>query len=175
MTQELRKETASFMSSFFKTDQKVMVAKVTSVSNYVCTVQYDGAVLEARLKATEDDSKEAFVLIPRVNSNVLICPIEGSNYYVVIATDEVDKIEYKANNTVLKINKDGIEITSGGQVKINNASQSLGSLIDELCDALADFRVLETDQGIPKPSNPFPATVAKIKAIQNKFKSLLKA
>lgn len=171
--EEKRKETAQILAQFFRNDFKVMIAKVEKIEGNICHVIYQNIPLEARLKATEDDSTEALIVTPKVDSNVLIAPIENSSFFVVLKCDEIDKIEYTASNTHFIASAEKIEIKSGGKFKINNSAQDFASLIDELFSLLAEFSVLETDQGVPKPSMPYPATVAKVNALKTKFKSLL--
>jgi hypothetical protein len=108
-----------------------------------------------------------------VDSNVLIIPIENGNYYLVIAVDEVSTIEYKASSTSLKITKDGIEITSGGKIKINNTANSLADLMEDLFGLLEGFSVTDVTPTGPIKSVPWPATVAEIKLLKAKFKTLL--
>ena len=171
--EEKRKETAQILRQLFRNDFKVMVAKVESVSGNICHVIYQDIPLEVRLKATEDDSTEALIVTPKKGSNVLIAPIENSDFFVVIKCDEIDKIEYKVSDTHFVVAKDKVEITSGGKFKINNSAQDFASLIDELFSLLAEFSVLETDQGVPKPSTANPANVIKVNALKTKFKALL--
>lgn len=173
---EQRQETAKMLKGFFEQKNgRVKYATVKSVSNDACIVVTDGIEIEARIKPTQDDAKASIYLKPKLNTTVLIINLEGSDFWYVIDADEYELYEINFNNTTkVTVTNSDVTIIVGGKLAISNTASNLTSLVDELFDLLAEFKVLETDQGVPKPSNPEPSTVAKVNALKTKFKTLLK-
>jgi hypothetical protein len=171
--EETRKETAQGLRNFFGRDFRLMIATVQKVSGYICTVQHEDVEMDVRLKATDDDAADGLIITPKVGSNVLIAPIENSNYYYVIAVDEVEKIEYKAGQTLIKASATELEIKTGGKLKLLNNAQNFTSLIDDLFDLLEGFKVMDTTPAGVIPSVSEPITVGKVQVLKGKFKTLL--
>jgi hypothetical protein len=92
-------------------------ATVVSVEGFTCTVKFpdDFELPGVRLKAGVDDSKEYFLIVPRVDSTVLLSTLgrnDSDGEYYVVGVNEVDSLEYIIDKTSLKMEKGNINIKS---------------------------------------------------------------
>jgi len=153
------------LKSLNQQKEQILAATVISVSESAktATVEADGIeYVDVRLTSVNDNIEKS-VIIPSLESWVIIAFIENSQTdAVVIAYSAIDKIIIKSEklNIIIDI--------KNGKFKIANADVSLidifSSLITELKNA-----IITTPAGAGSIS---PTTVTKLNAIENKFKQL---
>ncbi|WP_300978537.1 hypothetical protein [Flavobacterium sp.] len=139
------------------------IAKVKTVDEEkgLCVlVDEDGQeILNVRLRPVLSN-KKSFMLVPKVGSYVLAVRVEDDDDWMVIAADEIEKIGYYIDNTILELT-DKVHVEAGGE--------SLANLIDDLFTAIGNM-VFTTNAGptiklVNKPE---------FEALKTKFKKLLK-
>ncbi|NPV35072.1 MAG: hypothetical protein HPY80_00225 [Bacteroidales bacterium] len=115
----------------------IQVAKVVKVTGNICTVDFeDGRPLldQVRLKAVIDDDENAFLIIPKEGSYVLINPLAGNNANQIIsAYSVVERLELKIETTLFKIDKEGF--------LLSRQNDSLQNVLSDLIDAINSITV----------------------------------
>jgi|AMZC01.1.fsa_nt_AMZC01002902.1_18 hypothetical protein len=115
----------------------LQVAKVVKVTGNICTVDFeDGRPLldQVRLKAVIDDDENAFLIIPKEGSYVLISPLAGNNANQIIAAySVVERLELKIERTLFKIDKEGF--------LLSRQNDSLQNVLSDLIDAINSITV----------------------------------
>lgn len=141
--------------------------KVQAITGETCTVLYgDLELTDVRLKATINNASNKVLLIPKVESFVLVGSLTGDlKDLVVLKIDELQKIQ---------VLQDGVTIEFDfitGKLEVSNNEASLKGLFQSLVDLLKAFQVYT-------PSGPsgtaLPNTVTAINAFETEFKKLLK-
>lgn len=141
-------------------------AIVRSIQDDTCTVEIDGLELsDVRLKATADGS-DTLLVIPAINSNVLLLSSDGSiDNLTVIKADKAQKIIFKQNGLHVEID------STDGKVSIKNSSISLFDIFQALATLLKQLKVY-TPAG---PSGtPLPDSILAINQFETNFKKILK-
>lgn len=91
----------------------------------------EGVVVQSvRLKATIDGDK-GFYVVPKKNSHVKIAVLDGGLEFSLFQASEIDKIEFKIENTTFEADKDGIVINGGnnhGLVKLDEIKNNLDQI-----------------------------------------------
>jgi hypothetical protein len=86
------------------------IAKVKSVdeTKATCTLidEDDQEFLNVRLRPVLT-GKKSFILVPKVNSQVLAVRVEDDDDWMVIAADEIEKIGYYIGSTIFEIDSLG--------------------------------------------------------------------
>jgi hypothetical protein len=144
--------------------QHTLLGRVISVSGYTCDVEFDNApvMLDVRLQSIINDEKKGFVLIPRLQSYVLISPVESlQDIYFVSLTSEIESIITVIDTTSLRVDKDGFLFKSNGE--------DLLSLLTSLIEAIEKMTVA-TSTG---PSST-PINIQDFMLLKTRFKKLLK-
>ncbi len=119
-------------------------AVVSSVDtdNYTIDVIYDGSVelFNVRLKAAINSNKECVVMVPKVDSDVLVGLIGNNDkaLYMVQAT-KLTSLTGKIGETTFEITTDGVVI-NGGE---NDGVFVSQSLLDEINAIKSDIRTLK--------------------------------
>ncbi len=129
-----------------------------------CTVTTvdDQEIVEVRLRATINTSeKKAWVLVPAVDSEVLIGNIENGSEWCVLMVSEVSKIRSEVTNVVLEID--------GEKVQLSNDQESLSTLISDLITAIRQMVFITPNGSTTQLVNDFA-----FQALQTRFKNLLK-
>lgn len=139
---------------------------VKSIQGDTCTVEVGGLELSGvRLKATADGSQN-FVLIPAINSNVMMISLDGSiDNLTIVKMDKVAKILFEENG--LKLDFD----SETGKLGLKNNSTSLHQLFSDLTNLLNGF-TLNHPQG--PTTGLMPSTMAAVQQFQTSFNQLLK-
>lgn len=119
------------------TAQVFFPAKVVSVSDNTCTIEYDGLqVSDVRLAPTTTAQGGRIILRPAKDSDVMVASYSGSlSNLVVIAIDTVESFEIKIGDISIVADKDGIVFnggTLGGMVKLENILQKINTLEDQV-------------------------------------------
>lgn len=139
------------------------IAKVKSVDETKATCvlidEDELEIFDVRLRPVVSDNK-SFILVPKVGSFVLAIRVEDDDDWMVIASDEVTKVGYYVNNTIVELT-DKVHIEANGE--------SLADLMNDLFAAIGNM-VFTTNAGptiklINKPE---------FQALKTKFNKLLK-
>jgi len=126
--------------------QSTFMAKVVSVNetDNTCEVQIGNTTVEdVRLNSIALDGLKAFVLIPKLESMVLVSRIGGSNEMFVCLYAEIDKLFLEIEETSFEISKDGFLFNdgeNGGLIKIEELTKNLDKLttrVDAIYDGLS--------------------------------------
>lgn len=125
-----------------------IIGKVLAVNNHLIDVQPentdDADVLEVRLVASPEI--ERFIIIPKVNSFVIISPLNKDEWFISMFSD-IDTIELKGNEF-------------GGLIKIEDLVDKINRLEDAHNDFVNTFIThVHPSTGAP-PSPPFPTPIA---------------
>lgn len=138
---------------------------VKEITGDTCTVMVGELELtDVRLKATADGS-ETLLIIPAVDSNVMMISSDGSiDNLVVVKMDKLDKII--AENGEFKTEIDLV----AGKVGIRNSVASLYELLDDLQTLLKNLKVFTP---VGPSGTPLPDSIAAIVLFETKFKQLL--
>lgn len=141
---------------------------VTAIHGETCSVKLvSGLVLSGvRINATVAESEDYLLMIPAIDSNVLLLSGDGtlSNLYV-IKTDKVAKFAFSQNGLKVEFNSDD------QKVSIENESVSLKGILQDLATLLKGLQVFTP---LGPSGTPLPTTITKIEAFETSFKSLLK-
>lgn len=145
-----------------------ITAIVKAVDNDHCTVELKSGLIlsDVKLKATITEGADYFILVPKVDSTVLMMSLTGQlDNLTIIKVDEVEQIIYKQN---------GLEFTidsTDKKILIKNENTSLYELFDLLTTLLSEFKVFTP---VGPSGTALPPTVLKITELTTKFKQLLK-
>jgi hypothetical protein len=129
-----------------------------------CTVTtVDGLEIpEVQLRATiNPDEKKAWVLLPAVNSEVLIGNIENGTQWCVLMVSEITGIRSEVNNTVFEVD--------GEKFQLSNDQENLSTLIGDLITTIREM-VFTTNVG---PTIQLVNDQA-FQSLQTRFNNLLK-
>lgn len=139
---------------------------VKSVSGDTCTVQVgDLELTDVRLKATADGA-ETLLLIPAVNSRVMMLSSDGSiDNLTIVKIDKVAQVKFSNNGLVLDFD------SQSGKLGIKNNSVSLYGLFDQLATLLNGF-TLNHPQG--PTTGLMPPTQTAVQQFETAFNQLLK-
>lgn len=139
------------------------IAKVKSVDETKATcvlIDEDGQeFFDVRLRPVLTGNK-SFILVPKVGSYVLAVRVEDDEDWMVIASDEIEKIGYYIGSTIFELT-DKVHVEAGGE--------NLANLMEQLFTAIGNM-VFTTNVG------PTIKLVNKteFEALNTKFKKLLK-
>lgn len=128
----LDKDIQDAFKQFRKSDATVFSAQVTAVSETKKTVDVKDVegfeFKDVRLAAAEDD-KKSVIIIPKLNSSVLVCMIgDDLNTLFVTKTNEVEKVDGVIENVKFTIDPSGYKLTRNDE----NLKDILNDMIDEL-------------------------------------------
>ena len=145
------------------------LAQVTAVNetDLTCDVKDDQGIeiYDVRMRATVDGSDDGAVLIPSVDSWVVVASIGNSeSEYVVIATSSLSKVLYLVGTTRL-------EMTTAG-VLIERNNQTLRAALDALVDAIKLITVTCAAPGAP---STIPINAAAFDAVKAQIAQILKS
>ncbi len=101
------------------------------------------------------------VLLPAVGTNILIGKIEGSDDYVVIAVEEIDKIVYIVGTVKFEVDANGILIQKG--------TETFKKIVDDL---IAQIKLIVVPTNVGPSGNPLNALA--FDAIQTRADNLFR-
>jgi len=157
------KEAIQALNSNYKLS--IQVAKVVSVTSQYCTIDFeDGRPLldQVRLKAVIDFNNNAFTIIPKVGSYVLVAPIMSDNsIQVIVAYSVVDKLSLQINNTKFIVDADGFYLARQGD-----------NLRGVLCDLVDAINSITVPTGTGPSGTPINATT--FQSIKTRIQKILK-
>lgn len=147
-----------------KTMLGVGVVMEINEDDYTCTVSdpTDLEYYDVRLKSVVGAESEELVIVPKMNSSVLIANIgQTETEWVVVKCNVVDKIIYKIGTLQFEMDADGYKISKSG---IN---------LKEVLDGLIDQIKLIT---VPTPAGPsgVPVNAAAFDVIKSQLDQILK-
>ena len=148
------------------TPNLAITATVVSIENDTCTVKLLSELIlsDVRLKATISDDQDSFLIIPKVESEVILISQTGTlSSLMVIKVDAVESIRYKKGEFEFVV--DG----TTGKVTLKKSDVNFGTLVSDLIKEISNAIIL-TPAG---PGKIAPSTKLKLTAWKNKFKTLL--
>lgn len=148
------------------TPNLAITATVVSVENDTCTVKLLSELVlsDVRLKATISDDEDSFLIIPKVNSEVILMSQTGAlSGLMVLKVDAVESIRYKKGNFEFVV--DG----TTGKVTLKKSGANFGALVSDLIKEISNAIIL-TPAG---PGQIAASTKTKLTALDTKFKTLL--
>lgn len=148
------------------TPNLAITATVVSIENDTCSVKLlSGLVLsDVRLKATISDDEDSYLIVPKINSAVILMSQTGTlSSLMVIKVDAVESIRYKNGDFEFVV--DG----TSGKVTLKNANTNLGGLITQFITEIKTIIIL-TPSG---PGKVAPSSITKLETLDAKFKTLL--
>jgi len=129
-------------------------ALIKSVDGYTCTVEDDGyTIYNVRLRSSIDSSRNAVILVPKVNSYVMVSRIMGQDQYYVSMVSEVDEVKMSIDN----------------KYTFKNLSTSLKEILNGFVTEIK-AAIITTPAG---PGSVGPTTQAKLDLIDQKINQLL--
>jgi hypothetical protein len=148
------------------TPNLAITATVVSVENDTCTVKLLSELVlsDVRLKATISDDEDSFLIVPKVNSKVVLMSQTGAlSGLMVLKVDAVESIRYKKGNFEFVV--DG----TTGKVTLKKSGANFGALVSDLIKEISNAIIL-TPAG---PGQIAASTKTKLTALDTKFKTLL--
>lgn len=101
-------------------------------------IEYPDVRLKASIKSSDD-----IIFFPKKDANVIVAIIGGDEAtLLVIAIDEVDKIEGKIGDIILKVDKNGVELNGnqfGSLIKIEEIVKKLNTIENAFNDHVNEF------------------------------------
>lgn len=143
-----------------------ITATVVSVENDTCTVKLLSKLVlsDVRLKATITDEADSFLIVPKVNSEVILMSQTGAlSGLMVIKVNAVESIRYKKGDFEFVV--DG----TTGKVTLKKSGANFGALVSDLIKEISNAIIL-TPAG---PGQIAASTKAKLTALDTKFKTIL--
>lgn len=163
-------ELKNALHTFVQKRQTVAVipAKVLSVDSVELTCDVEDSegieLFDVRLRSALNGDNHGFVLIPEVDSSVLIANIGASpNEFFVVAFSEVSKVTAWVDQTKVDLDATGILLQRSGQ--------TLKLVLDALIDQIKLITVNVTAVG--SPTGP-PINATAFDAIKNNIANLLR-
>lgn len=153
----------------------IIEAKVKSVSNdnLVLCEANSLDIPDVQLRPIVDGANKAVLVIPKVNSYVLIGSIEGRQEYIVLKVEEAEKILVKVGNmtfdildTVIKLNGD----THGGLTKIQALTTKINNIENKVNAILSALQAVVIPLA-PSGTYPFAPLFSAITALTNTLQS----
>ncbi len=145
-----------------------ITATVVSIEKDTCTVKLaSGLVLsDVRLKATVTDDEDSFLIIPKVDSEVVLMSQTGTlNGLMVIKVNAVERFQYKKGKLEFII--DGKTET----VTLKKDKDNFGTLISNLITEISNAIIFTPTAG---PGSISSTTKKNLTELDNKFKTILK-
>jgi hypothetical protein len=141
--------------------------EVKEITGETCVVIYgDLELTDVRLKATINNAANKVLLIPKVESFVLVGSLTGDlKDLAVLKVDELQKIQVLQDGCTIEF-----DFTTG-KLEVSNKQVSLKGLFQSLVDLLKAFKVYT-------PSGPsgtaLPNSITALNSFETDFKKLLK-
>jgi hypothetical protein len=164
--------------------EALIPVKVVSVDDVNCTcdvVDVEGnETFDVRLRAAIEGDDEGFVLIPKLDSWVLMANIgHQPNAWAVVMYSFVTKLQYRVSSVSLRVDQDGMLLKKGST---NNLATMMQDLFTELNSLTTQLQALTVTCASPgSPSSPplnvaaFATIATNLNGLKTKFNNLLKA
>lgn len=143
-----------------KTIRTATVTAVNTDDTVAVKFSNERSVDDARLRAVVANGNKV-VLIPQLNSVVIVGMLENSDEYVVLMVSEVSEIKYKIDTVEFDIDSAGFLVKKG--------SETLKKILDDLLDAI-NLLTVPTNVG---PSG-VPINATSFTAIKTRVAQILK-
>jgi hypothetical protein len=134
-TEQIKQQLAAFAARYGPS--VIIPATVTAINNDdTVSVEFsDGSTIDdVRLKSVVSDGGK-FVLVPKIDSVILVARIENSTEYVVISVHEVTEIKHVIGVVEGSVNGDGFLIKKG--------NDTLKQALIEFVEAMEPIIILE--------------------------------
>ncbi len=145
------------------------IAKVKSVDELkaICTlIDEDGQeIFNVRLRPVLT-GKKSFILVPKVGSYVLAVRVEDDDDWMIIASDEIEKIGYYIGNTIFEIDATGFSF--------KKENESLKKLMVDLLGAIKAMSFTLTTPDTINGSTTLLNNSAQFTAIETRINQFLK-
>ena len=148
------------------TPNLAITATVVSVENDTGTVKLLSELVlsDVRLKATISDDEDSFLIVPKIDSEVILMSQTGAlSGLMVLKVDAVESIRYKNGDFEFLV--DG----ATGKVTLRKSSANFGALVSDLIKEISNAIIL-TPAG---PGQIATSTKGKLTALDTKFKTIL--
>lgn len=148
------------------TPNLAITATVVSVENDTCTVKLLSELVlsDVRLKATISDDEDSFLIVPKIDSEVILMSQTGNlSGLMVLKVDAVESIRYKKGNFEFIV--DG----TTGKLTFKKGTANFGALVSDLIKEISNAIIL-TPAG---PGQIAASTKGKLTALDTKFKTIL--
>lgn len=148
------------------TPNLAITATVVSVENDTCTVKLLSELVlsDVRLKATISDDEDSFLIVPKIDSEVILMSQTGNlSGLMVLKVDAVESIRYKKGNFEFIV--DG----TTGKLTLKKGTANFGALVSDLIKEISNAIIL-TPAG---PGQIAASTKGKLTALDTKFKTIL--
>lgn len=148
------------------TPNLAITATVVSIENDTCTVKLLSELVlsDVRLKATISDDEDSFLIIPKIESKVILMSQTGAlSGLMVLKVDAVESIRYRKGEFEFTV--DG----ATGKVTLKKGAANFGALVSDLIKEISNAIIL-TPAG---PGKIAASTKGKLTALDTKFKTLL--
>lgn len=92
----------------------IVPGEVTAIGKTTCSVLFikDNITIDSvRLKSTPNEEDNFLIRYPKIGSKVLVGLIDEDYEGVVLACDEVERIVYQQDGTLLECNKEGLDFS----------------------------------------------------------------
>ena len=150
------------------TPNLAITATVVSIENDTCTVKLLSELVlsDVRLKATISDDEDSFLIIPKVDSEVILMSQTGElSGLMVLKVNEVAKIKYKQGDTEFIVDSED------GKFQLKNGDTNLKNVFESLADILKQLKV---STGMGPSGTPLPDNIIAIEQWQQEYGNLLK-
>jgi predicted nucleic acid-binding Zn-ribbon protein len=145
------------------------IAKVKSVdeSTALCVLidEDEQEILNVRLRPVLSD-KKSFILVPKVGSYVLAVRVEDDDDWMIIAADEVTKVGYYIENTIIEIDAAGF--------LFQKENETLKKIMVDLITAIKAMSFLVTTPDTLTGSTTTLNNVPQFTAIETRINQFLK-
>jgi hypothetical protein len=144
----------------------ILQATVTAINNndtISAKLSNDIVIGEVRLKSVVKEGGKV-LLIPAIDSTVIIASIENSEEFVVVAVEEVSQVYYLVGTTKYRVDENGFLIQRGSEDLLS----IMNDFIDEVIGAIFITPSGNTTGMLPTSSNA-------LSSIKTRLNNLLKS
>jgi uncharacterized protein with von Willebrand factor type A (vWA) domain len=131
---DIKEELRKFASQFGPAAIKTATVKEVNDNDTITVLLNDVELDDVRLRAVIKDGNKC-LLLPAVNSTVLIGRIDNSEEWVVLAVEEIDSVEYVFDEVEFKINEEGF--------CLKKQNTTLKSALIKLVESLEPIMILQ--------------------------------
>lgn len=113
------------------TKAKVSIGKVKTINGNSCTVIRDELpeLLDVRLQSIISDTENCFLIVPKIDSEVVVAEIENApGETTIINHSEIEKFQCKVDGALLEL--------KAGKLSIKNDHSDLKDILKQLFDQL---------------------------------------
>lgn len=174
------------MAEFIKTHRgeallPVEVAAVDDVNMTCDVVDVDGnKIYDVRMRAAIEGDDEGFVLIPKLDSWVLIANIgHQPNAWAVVMYSFVTKLQYRTSSVTLRLDQNGLLLKKGSSDNLATLMQDLMTQLGNLTTQIQAITVIcaapSSASSPPVNAAAFATIATALNTVKTGLNNLLKA